>query len=1277
MGRQILTIAGQVAGYSLGGPIGAAIGGALGGFAGSALFPTVLPDAHGPRLDDARLTVSTYGVAIPRVWGMVSVAGNIIDASTVREKKHTQTSGGGKGDTPQQTVTTYTYEADIAVAICDGSIDGIVQIYANEELIYDATPGATIVSPDWLAFTLYKGAETQEPDPALEAEHGAGNVPAYRGVSYVVFKSYQFPSQSIAANFRFVVSKSASNAVTETDIDMPADMVNIGYSPRAQVVLYPLAYASARTAGVAAPVLVGIDPFSRDIVWTTSITDGDQFYRYMQAQPCVHPQYAATAVSLGIDEYRNTAIAVLCNGYPTNGIHIHFFDAVTGASIQRSEIHDSASDPVIAFLDPLWLDAIEVSSNAISVVSVSLLSYDAVDGDYSSSELTAPSGYTWELAGAASSNNAGKVVVYASNDTTGDFAVVIIDTDAGVFSTMTTVDMPADFSTVKGAAWDASSQVWWLIGNTTGKANDYTRIYSLTTTGTLTEYDFNALYSDLSDVSNADGTPILWLDDLEGCLWWQDATGTAHQWYVGSQEHNTFAGGSNVGAGIYHRATRTFWGQESGTAYGLHTVGLTGSAAALSDIVDDLCEGTELVPADYDTSDLAAVAVQGFVIGRDMARRDAIQALRNTYLFDFVPRDGVLTGILRGATPTATLTEDDLGAHISGSDGPLPIRITTTGEAKLPVQVDLTYLSASQNYEPVTQTARRLASAGGTKSAVSIPVVLTEEEGAQLCDTLLHMPHISSERYDGAAIPSRLDDCAPGEVITATIDGESYTWRIEDASIIDGGIVELRGARDDASIYESFAVGGDLRTRSRTVQAIGATLLFPLDIPLMRSVDGDAGIYAALGSYTPGWPGCQIYQALDGNNYSELQAHATHAAIGVTLNNTEAWTSRMWDTASVLQVRPINSVFSSSTWEAISTNRNLAAWGQPGRWEIVGFTTASLQADGSYNISGLARGLRDTARYADDHAGGDMFIVLDENQIARIAWSADQYGVVRQLKAAAFGTLLADAVPQSVTPAGVAIKPFSPVRLHGVKEGGGSWTLSWMRQDRQLHRAFAQAANSESGESYSVRILDSLGTVLNTYTATSASFSYSTAQQTADYGAPVDIVYFQVAQVSAVVGAGYWSRACTVGKIYPLIDTTPSNVASYVTSGIYGAGFEAAKAFDDNTGTYWQSSSNLSANPWVGARLTTPKQVHNVTIKQYQFTASNIGYASQAAIEYSDNGSTWTTLEIVTLAQNTTVQSFDVTLTTAREYWRVRATAAAVGGYRWGVTEIELNVPNS
>lgn len=43
------------------------------------------------------------------------------------------------------------------------------------------------------AFTFYSGTETQIPDLMMEQIEGVGNVPAYRGISYITFNRYQIP----------------------------------------------------------------------------------------------------------------------------------------------------------------------------------------------------------------------------------------------------------------------------------------------------------------------------------------------------------------------------------------------------------------------------------------------------------------------------------------------------------------------------------------------------------------------------------------------------------------------------------------------------------------------------------------------------------------------------------------------------------------------------------------------------------------------------------------------------------------------------------------------------------------------------------------------------------------------------------------------------------------------------------------------------------------------------------------------------------------------------
>ncbi|PPB79751.1 putative tail protein [Albidovulum inexpectatum] len=187
MGTLILGAAGSAIGAAFGGTIlglsGAAIGGMIGSAIGSVVDSMILSSLapaqriEGARLDSLRLTSSTEGAVIPRVYGRMRIGGNVIWATDFREEKKTKKSG-GKGGGPKVKTTTYTYYASFAVALCDGPIRGIGRIWADGELL-----DTSKVTLRW-----YPGDEAQLPDPFIEAKMGAGNAPAYRGTAYVVFE---------------------------------------------------------------------------------------------------------------------------------------------------------------------------------------------------------------------------------------------------------------------------------------------------------------------------------------------------------------------------------------------------------------------------------------------------------------------------------------------------------------------------------------------------------------------------------------------------------------------------------------------------------------------------------------------------------------------------------------------------------------------------------------------------------------------------------------------------------------------------------------------------------------------------------------------------------------------------------------------------------------------------------------------------------------------------------------------------------------------------------
>lgn len=143
-----------------------------------------------------QVQTSEYGHSIARVYGnMGNVAGEVIDyfPLTFKETKKVTPGQGGKNKTPD--TIQYSYSATIAIKVCKGPIHGITQITADTTVVYTGSATGSEVegtSTFCSGLHIYLGNETQEPDSYFEAEHGVGNVPAYRGDAYVVLRDFVF-----------------------------------------------------------------------------------------------------------------------------------------------------------------------------------------------------------------------------------------------------------------------------------------------------------------------------------------------------------------------------------------------------------------------------------------------------------------------------------------------------------------------------------------------------------------------------------------------------------------------------------------------------------------------------------------------------------------------------------------------------------------------------------------------------------------------------------------------------------------------------------------------------------------------------------------------------------------------------------------------------------------------------------------------------------------------------------------------------------------------------
>ncbi len=184
----LLSSAGAAVGGFLGGPIGALLGRAAGALAGNAVDQRLFGNGakrsvEGPRLSDLSVQGASEGEPIAKVYGRARIAGQMIWATRFEEDTTIETSGGKATSLAgnvggSSTSTSYTYFANFAIGLCEGPIAHIGRIWADGK----------ILNREALTFRIYKGNETQDPDPLIQAKQGTLDVPAYRGLAYIVFE---------------------------------------------------------------------------------------------------------------------------------------------------------------------------------------------------------------------------------------------------------------------------------------------------------------------------------------------------------------------------------------------------------------------------------------------------------------------------------------------------------------------------------------------------------------------------------------------------------------------------------------------------------------------------------------------------------------------------------------------------------------------------------------------------------------------------------------------------------------------------------------------------------------------------------------------------------------------------------------------------------------------------------------------------------------------------------------------------------------------------------
>jgi hypothetical protein len=1108
-----LASSGAIAATFLG--VGAATWGWMAGsLIGSMLFrETVqLPGAQGPRLTDLKVQGSAYGGMIPIVYGTARLAGNMIWSSDIVEvatSEEVETGGKGGGGGSSQTITTYTYHIDCAIGVCEGSGAGILgfrRIWANGTLVYNVGEAAdiqTVIAANASAagIRFYLGTETQLPDTLMEAIEGAGNVPAYRGLVYVVFDDFQLAEfGNRIPNFEFEVVTSGAEAFAVASTEAT------GYSPM---------WLNEQVAADSSQALMS---------YNHNTTLNHVLY-------CLHNGHLVDG-----------EVRLLNCTYAGAGVFSFFVDRhVAGVFVGREVLDWQPDFTELAASDGRLYFCPNIDSDTLATVFTKrdgggipiTLTYVDFD-EHVQHRLADPTGATWPIAGFAKRGTDAYYVVHR-DDTTSDYHHLDLSSPVGP---------PVDtlLFNVAAATWHligASANYWWSVRrNATATYIDkYAHGAAVASDSWTLGANAISTYCDGFRVLDEDANEIVFaeLSVARKVSRFVDGTLTTIGTGIGpTTERNVemMAAFDDAGQAIFHGK-----GEGSGADVVIYTLTwyalqMSATPAALADVVTDLCERTGLAAGDLVTTSLTA-SVQGYVIAQRGPARAALEQLALAFLFDATESENKIKFVTRGGASAATIAAGDLAAHEEGEDPPDPIGHLRAQELELPAEVSLLYFSQDADYDQGQQRAqRRVVSSDGRKT-LSLPIVMSDDYAKQLVESILYGLWTARDAF-ALRLSRKHTRLEPTDIITVPAGDDALRVMIVKKDEGAPGLVKVDCVLDDSSTLTQGAPGASAPAPPQTVALSGPTRVELLDIPILRDVDDNAGFYFAAAGYLSGWRGMQLFKSRDaGASWQAVEnGFASGAAVIGDCTTALADCARpgVIDLANTVDVTlvPGSASLASCTRAQLWNGANTCVIGNgtASGGEVLQFLTATLIATDQYRLSNLLRARRGTEAEAAAHAVGDRFVLLSTSTGRRVLDVLADIDVERLYKPVTLGRTLAQTASESFTNTGRGLTPLSPVHLGGGRDASQNLTILWRRRTRldASWRSYVNAPLGEAAESYEIDVMDG-STVQRTLTASTNTASYTAAQQTTDFGSAQASIDIRVYQISATIGRGIAASA--------------------------------------------------------------------------------------------------------------------------------------------------------
>jgi hypothetical protein len=1122
-------IVGAGVGFLVGGPGGAKLGWAVGTVLGGILFP--------PRLgfqgsgNDLKISGSQYGTPIPIVYGQMRVPGSIIWASDLVEVSSGGGKGGGKGKIPNQP----SHTGSFAVGFCEGEAAGISRIWADDLLIYEDG----VLVDGMGEITIYLGDETQVADPLIEADKGAGNVSGHRGLVYVVFE--EMPLKKFGER-RPNISAEIEGSELGYDSFLRTSLESV-YLRRANGSLW---------LGGAPGGNVYSYPSITEVVSDFDIACGSK---------------AASGTGLYIDEtgqlwangHNNAAagagISVFGNGITTN----------THTSAAWVDTHGGNDLPNVGTGN---LDFASILYRVYLVKSDNTLWFW---GDGGSALFPAYSNR------GDGSTSASSTPVQVGSDTlqvaVGSGGVLRLKTDGSVQYTG------------QGGGWAGVGAATYATSWTNSDIDDVTKIASNQSTGGGQHVSY-AVKSDgtlwacgsnhnngLGSIALGSGDVLTWqqidvdgeiVTDIRGaafgacCLtsggnvWaWGEAE-TAGQGVTGATQRDPAIVLSNCRA-IGNTQDSLFaitdtddvyaWGDGSGNQRGDNSTtdlssptlmpwSATRQGVTVETILDDVSERVGIGAGDRDFSACSDSQVTGYILANRDEARNLIDPLIRCHFVDMYEVDGSVTGIIRGLATNATIDEDDMQCHETGTEMPPFLEHTRGSESELPLRIDLTYFSTLRDYDQVTAQATRVTNPSAVDSVtVHYHGTLSQTNGRHISETLLYEQWVQRDQFN-TQLGSKYFKLVPSDrpTVPITPGGSTISTKIVKSDYSVFGLHQFGLVKYDPNIYSQVVEGATIEPTNTTLFENQPSHIFAFCAPAIEdsvALDNDFGVYCAVTAPTGRWDGGIVSMEPTELIVESVTERATCGLTTTVLGAPSVDSTAVWDTTSTVTVNLVWGSLESCARIDVLNGSNRAYIGGANDGEYIGFSTVTSLGGNVYQLSDLLRGQRGTDMNWGDHSVGDQFVLLDDRVFRVIppyAGTNQWYGRDLTLNVNG-GILISPEDSIIVTVDGSEFKPYSVCSVVAERDGGNDITLTWLRRTRAGGQwtDFIDSPLSEFDERYRVDMYNPAGdTIMRTSNVTAETATYSAANQTTDGYTPGDPVNIKITQI------GKWNSAMDI-----------------------------------------------------------------------------------------------------------------------------------------------------